>query len=159
MTEIYNKVALVGLGLIASSISHAIRRGELAHEITGYSRSSETREKARALGICDKIYDNPKNAVKDADLGILCVPVGAMSEVVKEISSELTYAIRSKVLWKHIENGDYSLPIDNHPDTFHLGAFMKKKLISIGTFVNQNNSKFDSKPQYLLRAMATEKKK
>ena len=89
MTEIYNKVALVGLGLIASSISYAIRRGELAHEITGYSRSSETREKARALGICDKIYDNPKNAVKDADLVILCVPVGAMSEVVKEISSEL----------------------------------------------------------------------
>ena len=89
MTEIYNKVALVGLGLIASSISHAIRRGELAHEITGYSRSSETREKAMALGICDKIYDNPKNAVKDADLVILCVPVGAMSEVVKEISSEL----------------------------------------------------------------------
>ena len=89
MTEIYNKVALVGLGLIASSISHSIRRGELAYEITGYSRSSETREKARALGICDKIYDNPKNAVKDADLVILCVPVGAMSEVVKEISSEL----------------------------------------------------------------------
>ena len=89
MTEIYNKVALVGLGLIASSISHAIRRGELANEIVGYSRSNETREKAKALGICDQIYDNPKNAVKDADLVILCVPVGAMSDVVKEISSEM----------------------------------------------------------------------
>ena len=78
--------------------------------------------------------------------------------VIKKISSELTYEIRKKVLWQHITNGDYSLPIDNNPSTFHLGAFINEKLISIGTFVNQNNPKFNSKKQYRLRAMATEKK-
>ena len=47
MAVIYDKVALIGLGLIASSMCHAIRRAGLAREIAGYARSAETRAIAR----------------------------------------------------------------------------------------------------------------
>lgn len=89
MVKIYNKVALIGLGLIASSMAHAMRRGQLATEITGYSRSCDTRNKAKTLGICDKVHDNMVDAVKNADLVVLCVPVGAMGSIVREISTSM----------------------------------------------------------------------
>ncbi len=73
------------------------------------------------------------------------------------ISSELTYEIRKQVLWPHIQNGDYSISVDKHPETFHLGTFLDKKVISIGTFIKENNSKFNCNLQYRLRAMATDK--
>ena len=49
MTQIYGRVALIGLGLIASSMAHAMRRANVAGEIVGYARSAETREIARDL--------------------------------------------------------------------------------------------------------------
>ena len=73
------------------------------------------------------------------------------------ISSELTYEIRKQVLWPHIKNGDYSISADKNPETFHLGTFVNKKVISIGTFIKENNSKFNCNLQYRLRAMATDK--
>lgn len=86
MTKIYDKVALIGLGLIASSIFWAIKRGGLAHEVSGYARSQETRDTARRIGLCDSIHDSAAEAVKDADLVILCVPVGAMEQVAQEVA-------------------------------------------------------------------------
>lgn len=89
MTQLYDRVALIGLGLIASSLCHAMRRAGLAGEIVGYARSPETREIAREISLCDTIYETAVEAVKDADLVILCVPVGAMEAVAKEIGSAL----------------------------------------------------------------------
>lgn len=86
MTKIYDKVALIGLGLIASSIFWAIKRGGLAQEVSGYARSQETRDTARRIGLCDSIHDSAAEAVKDADLVILCVPVGAMEHVAQEVA-------------------------------------------------------------------------
>ena len=77
---------------------------------------------------------------------------------VKLISSQLTHDIRKKVLWPHIKNGNYSLEIDNHSTTFHLGAVLDNKIISIGTFVEEKNPAFSATNQYRLRAMATGKK-
>ena len=85
MAQIYEKVALIGLGLIASSMCHAMRRAGLAGEIAGFARSAETREVAREIGLCDQVCDNAADAVKNADLVVLCVPVGAMEAVAKEI--------------------------------------------------------------------------
>ena len=48
----------------------------------------------------------------------------------KMIESELTHLIRKNVLWPHIKDNDYSLPIDKNPETFHLGTFHKKQIIS-----------------------------
>ncbi|GHF66558.1 prephenate/arogenate dehydrogenase family protein [Seohaeicola zhoushanensis] len=90
MERIYDRVALIGLGLIASSMFWAMKRdGNLAGEVTGYARTEATRETARRIGLCDRVCDSMAEAVKDADLVILCVPVGAMGPVMEEIAPHL----------------------------------------------------------------------
>tara|TARA_R110002020_G_scaffold358559_7_gene571009 strand:- start:53466 stop:54389 length:924 start_codon:yes stop_codon:yes gene_type:complete len=89
MAQIYDRVALIGLGLIASSMFWAMKRGGLAGEITGYARSAETRATAREIGLCDVVHDDITEAVRDADLVVLCVPVGAMGPVMVEIAGAL----------------------------------------------------------------------
>ncbi|KIN68595.1 Prephenate dehydrogenase [Sulfitobacter donghicola DSW-25 = KCTC 12864 = JCM 14565] len=85
----YNRVALIGLGLIASSMFWAMKRGGLAGEVTGYARSAETRETAREIGLCDVVYDDITQAVEGADLIVLCVPVGVMGQVMEQIAGSL----------------------------------------------------------------------
>jgi cyclohexadieny/prephenate dehydrogenase len=82
-------VALIGIGLIGSSISHAIRRRGLATRITGHARTAETRETALRLGLIDEAFATAGEAVTDADLVILCVPVGACGTVAREIGPHL----------------------------------------------------------------------
>ncbi|SFS16146.1 prephenate/arogenate dehydrogenase family protein [Yoonia litorea] len=89
MAQIYDRVALIGLGHIASSMSHAMRRAGMVGEIVGYARSAETREIASAIGLCDRVVDSASDAVADADLVVLCVPVGAMEAVAREIGPAL----------------------------------------------------------------------
>ncbi|MDT8327574.1 MAG: prephenate/arogenate dehydrogenase family protein [Roseovarius sp.] len=89
MSVIYERVALIGLGLIASSMVHAMRRAGVAGEITGYARSVETRDVAREIGLCDRVCDSAAEAVAGADLVVLCVPVGAMGAVAAEIAPAL----------------------------------------------------------------------
>ncbi|MDP0928236.1 prephenate/arogenate dehydrogenase family protein [Paracoccus onubensis] len=89
MSVIYNRVALIGLGLIAGSMAHAMRDAGLAGEITGYARSAATRETAREIGLCDMICDSAAEAVAGADLVVLAVPVGVMGDVAAEIAPHL----------------------------------------------------------------------
>ena len=77
---------MVGLGLIASSIFWASKRNDVSSYITGFARSKETRDTAKKIGLCDEVFDTVEEAVKDADLVILCVPVGAMEQVMFEIA-------------------------------------------------------------------------
>ncbi|MEM9583601.1 MAG: prephenate/arogenate dehydrogenase family protein [Pseudomonadota bacterium] len=98
MAQIYDRVALIGLGLIASSLAYAMRRDALAGDIIGTARSAETREIAREIGFCDRITETAAEAVKDADLVILCVPIGVMGRVAEEIAPHLkTGAVLSDV--------------------------------------------------------------
>ena len=85
----FNKVALIGLGLIGSSIGHAIKRAKLAGEIVGYDSSEEVRRKASTIGFIDTIGRTAAAAVKNADLVILCIPVGAYKSVAKAIAPHL----------------------------------------------------------------------
>ena len=85
----FEKIALIGLGLIGSSISHGTRRRGLAKHIAGSARTAETCETALRIGIVDSVYEDPREAVKDADLVILCVPVGACGAVAKTIADSL----------------------------------------------------------------------
>ncbi|MFQ3355008.1 MAG: cyclohexadieny/prephenate dehydrogenase [Paracoccaceae bacterium] len=71
-------------------MAHAIRRDNLVGEIVGYARSEGTRKRALELGFCDRISETAADAVKGADLVVLCVPVGAMGEVSIEISGSLS---------------------------------------------------------------------
>ncbi len=89
MSVIYDRVALIGLGLIAGSMSLAMRQAGLAGEVVGYARSSETRRTALEIGLVDRIADTAAEAVRDADLVVLAVPVGAMGEIAAEIAAHL----------------------------------------------------------------------
>ncbi|HWC63586.1 MAG TPA: prephenate/arogenate dehydrogenase family protein [Rhizomicrobium sp.] len=85
----FNKVTLIGLGLIGSSIGHAIKRGKLAGEIVGFDSSEEVRRKASTIGFIDTIGRSAAGAVKNADLVILCTPVGAYKALAKAIAHNL----------------------------------------------------------------------
>ena len=89
MAVLYEKVALIGLGLIASSMAHAMRAAGLAGHIAGHAKTMQTRQTALELGICDSVHDSAVGAVIDADLVVLCVPVGAMEVVAAEIAPHL----------------------------------------------------------------------
>jgi hypothetical protein len=89
MAVIYDRVALIGLGLIAGSMAHAMRRGGLAGEIVGTRALGRDAGHAREIGLCDRIVDTAAEAVDGADLVVLCVPVGAMGAVAAEIAPHL----------------------------------------------------------------------
>ena len=89
MSQVYDRVALIGLGLIASSMFWAIKRAGLAGEVTGYARSQETRDTARRIGLCDRVCDSAREAVEGADLVVLCVPVGVMGDVAADLAPAL----------------------------------------------------------------------
>ncbi|MFP4327599.1 MAG: prephenate/arogenate dehydrogenase family protein [Paracoccaceae bacterium] len=86
---VYQRVALIGLGLIASSMFWAMRRSGLAGEVVGTARSAETRQTAREIGLCDRVVDTIPEAVRGADLVVLAVPVGAMGAVAEEMAPHL----------------------------------------------------------------------
>jgi len=85
----FNKVALIGLGLIGSSLGHAMKRGKLAASIAGFDADADVRARAAKLGFTDSIADTAQAAVKDADLVILCTPVGAYKFVTQAIAAQL----------------------------------------------------------------------
>ena len=64
MNQIYDRVALIGLGLIASSMAHAMRAQGLAGEIVGTARSADTRAVAAEIGFCDRITETAAEAVQ-----------------------------------------------------------------------------------------------
>ncbi|PKP82576.1 MAG: cyclohexadienyl dehydrogenase [Alphaproteobacteria bacterium HGW-Alphaproteobacteria-2] len=89
MTQLYERVALIGLGLIAGSMALAMRRAGLVGEVVGTARSAETRAVATEIGLCDRICESAAEAAAGADLVVLCVPVGAMGAVAEEIAPHL----------------------------------------------------------------------
>jgi len=83
---IFGKIALIGVGLIGSSMAHAARRKGLAGHIAGYARRPETLEKARAVGFADSLHGDIESAVRDADLVVLATPVGSFEALAKEMA-------------------------------------------------------------------------
>ncbi len=88
-TPMFDKVALIGLGLIGSSLGHAMRRADLAAVISGSARSEATRKTSLRLGLVDTVHAHPAEAVAAADLVVLCIPVGANREVMTAIAPAL----------------------------------------------------------------------
>ena len=84
----FRHVALIGLGLIASSMAHALRLVWPDLRITGFARSAETRDEARRIGFAE-VFDTAAEAVAGADVVVLAVPVGAMGSVAQAIAPHL----------------------------------------------------------------------
>jgi cyclohexadieny/prephenate dehydrogenase len=83
------RLALIGSGLIGSSIARAARAQNAARVIVATARSEATRRRVTELGIADQVATSNADAVKDADLVIVCVPVGACGAVAREIAPHL----------------------------------------------------------------------
>ena len=79
-------VALIGIGLIGSSLAHVIRREGLAGEVVVSTRSADTLKRAEELGLGDRYEADAARAVADADLVIVSVPVGASGRVAQEVA-------------------------------------------------------------------------
>lgn len=85
----FDRVALIGIGLIGSSLARVIRREGLAGEVVVSTRSRETLDRAAELGLGDRYTTDAAEAARDADLVIVSVPVGASEAVAKEIAPAL----------------------------------------------------------------------
>jgi cyclohexadieny/prephenate dehydrogenase len=85
----FKRIALIGFGLIGGSIARAARAQGLADEIITTARSAQTRARVAELGIVDAVVDTNAAAARDADLVILCIPVGACGAVAQEIAPHL----------------------------------------------------------------------
>ena len=89
MSAMFDKIAIIGLGLIGSSIAHAARRGGLAKEISGHDASPDVLDRAGKIGFCDTLHADIGDCVEDAQLVILCTPVGAYKQVAEQIAPSL----------------------------------------------------------------------
>ncbi|MBM3507984.1 MAG: prephenate/arogenate dehydrogenase family protein [Alphaproteobacteria bacterium] len=77
----FRQVALIGIGLIGSSLARVLRREKLADRIVACARSESTRSKAMELGLADAVTADPAEAARGADLVVLCTPLGAYADV------------------------------------------------------------------------------
>jgi cyclohexadieny/prephenate dehydrogenase len=92
-TAHFDRIALIGFGLIGGSIARAARQQGLAKEIVITARSAKTRERVVELGIVDRVVETNAQAVLGADLVILCIPVGACGPVAAEIAPHLRQGV------------------------------------------------------------------
>jgi cyclohexadieny/prephenate dehydrogenase len=90
MTKIqFERIALIGIGLIGSSIARDIKALGLAKDVVVCSRSAETLKRAEELALGTSYTESAAESVKDADLVIVSVPVGASESVAKQIAAHL----------------------------------------------------------------------
>ncbi|MET1025616.1 MAG: prephenate/arogenate dehydrogenase family protein [Dongiaceae bacterium] len=89
MTILYDKVCLIGIGLIGSSMAHAMRQRKLAANIAIYDNDPTARAAAVELRLGDSVHDTVPAAVTDADLTVVCVPSGAVADLGPEIAKYL----------------------------------------------------------------------
>jgi prephenate dehydrogenase len=75
------KLAIIGLGLMGGSLGLAAKKKKVARVVCGYARREETRHEALKLGAVDLVSDSPEEAVKGADMVVLCLPVLAIPEL------------------------------------------------------------------------------
>lgn len=124
MSLIFERVALIGLGLIGSSLAHAMRRGDIAGHVSGHARSEATRATVARLGFCHSVHATMEEAVRDADLVMLCLPVGALGPAMEQIAPHLKKgaivsdvgSVKSAVIrdcGPHVPDGVHFIP--GHP--------------------------------------------
>ncbi len=85
----FARVSIIGLGLIGSSIARAVRRSMPTVRLSGHDADPAVRHIAARLDLVNDLADTPGAAVTDADLVILCVPVGAMGAVAAALADDL----------------------------------------------------------------------
>lgn len=128
----FQRLALVGVGLIGSSIARAARAQKAARTIVATARSGATRRRVMELGIADQVTDTNAEAVEGADLVIACIPVGQSGTVAAEIAPHLSAgaivsdvgSVKSSVLREmapHLPSNVHFVPAHPVAGTEHSG--------------------------------------
>lgn len=84
-----NRVAILGLGLMGGSLGLALRRIPCGAHVAGYARRPEARHNAELGGVVDSIHEDPAEAVVDADIVVMCVPILQTATLVRNVSNQL----------------------------------------------------------------------
>jgi cyclohexadieny/prephenate dehydrogenase len=124
MSFMFEKVAVLGLGLISSSLCHIMRKNGLAKTISGHAKTEATRNTALEIGLVDTVHASAADAVVGADLVILCTPVGVCGPLTLEIKSQLkagailtdVASVKSAIVREcgpHVPHGVHFIP--GHP--------------------------------------------
>ena len=82
----FNRVSIIGVGLLGGSLAKVMRKLGLAKSLVGYGRNKVNLEEAKNLGIIDQVAPDIQSAVEDADLIVLCSPVGAISQLILKMA-------------------------------------------------------------------------
>jgi cyclohexadieny/prephenate dehydrogenase len=128
----FDRIAIIGMGLIGSSIARAAREKKLARHITAIDASAEVTQRIKELGIADSAVTNAAKGVVDADLVILCVPVGVNGKVAKAMARGLkagaivsdvgsVKAAVVKAVQPHLPEGVHFVPAHPVAGTEHSG--------------------------------------
>ena len=83
--KLFNQISVIGLGLIGSSFSRAVKKNKISNKIVGYSRSSSTRKAAKKLYLVDTVASSLVKSVKGSDLIIICTPLSTYPKIINEI--------------------------------------------------------------------------
>jgi len=86
---LFERMALIGMGLIGSSLARAVISKGLVRSVVGCARSEATRDKALELGLAESMFADPGDAADGADLVVLCTPLGAYAEIAQAIGPRL----------------------------------------------------------------------
>jgi cyclohexadieny/prephenate dehydrogenase len=132
MTPQFDRIAIIGMGLIGSSIARAVREKKLAGHITAVDASAKVTKRVKELGIADAAVTNAAKGVVDADLVILCIPVGVNGKVAKAMAKGLkagaivsdvgsVKAAVIKAVQPHMPDGVHFVPAHPVAGTEHSG--------------------------------------
>lgn len=86
---VFDRIAFIGIGLIGSSLARACKKYGLARSMVGCARSEATRATAVKLGLVERMYEDPADAARGADLVMLCSPLGTYADIAQKIAPAL----------------------------------------------------------------------
>lgn len=129
---LFNKVTIIGIGLIGSSIAHALKKHKAAGWVTCADMSATVCDRALDLALADEVTGDIAGSVASADLVILCVPVGAMNDVTAAIAPQLAAGaivsdvgsvkgIVADIFKKHLPKNVHAIPAHPIAGTEHSG--------------------------------------
>ena len=82
---LFNKVLIIGIGLIGSSIALSLRKNSIARKIIGFSKTKKTRKIAKNNEIVDETIDKISNYISEMDLIIICSPLSTYEKIFASI--------------------------------------------------------------------------
>ena len=91
--KLFEKITIIGVGLLGASLAKACRRYKLVEEISGFGRNRENLDKAKSLGVIDHCPRDLPEAVKDVDLVVLCTPVSKIIPLIESLLPHLNQGV------------------------------------------------------------------